>query len=345
MHTQEQLNALSSKIFEIRSEDDFRELALALFHLHYEQNPVYRQYVQALDSSFDANAVKTLHEIPFLPIEVFKTRKVFLEGIESEHYFLSSGTGSQGAVRSTHHMGSLAHYRRCFTRGFGHFFGDVRRYAFFALTPEPSSQPHSSLIYMLKGLIEESGRPESGFYLDDWEGLTEGLRKCKASSDGTPQAMKPVLFGLSYALWDFAEKHPVDLSQALIFETGGMKGKREELPKEEFHAILKKAFQVPAVLSEYGMCELSSQAYITDKEYRFSCPPWMRVMIRKTLDPLQYEDFNRMGGINIIDLGNLYSCPFIATQDLGIQHPDLSFEVKGRFAHSDIRGCNLMIGE
>lgn len=343
MHTQERLNALSSKIFEIRNEDDFRKLALELFHLHYEQNPVYRQYVQALDSSFDADAVKTLREIPFLPIEVFKTRKVFLEGIEREDYFLSSGTGSQGAVRSTHHVGSLAHYRRCFIRGFEHFFGDVRRYAFFALTPEPSSQPHSSLIYMLKGLIEESGRAESGFYLDDWEGLTEGLRKCKASSGET--AVKPVIFGLSYALWDFAEKHPMDLSQALIFETGGMKGKRQELPKEEFHAILKKAFRVPAVLSEYGMCELTSQAYITNKEYRFSCPPWMHVMIRKTLDPLQYEDFNRMGGINIIDLGNLYSCPFIATQDLGIRHPDLSFEVKGRFAHSDIRGCNLMIGE
>ncbi len=340
MHTQERLNALSSKIFEIRSEDDFGQLALELFHLHYEQNPVYREYVQALDPLFDADAVKTLRQIPFLPIEVFKTRKVFLEGIGSEDYFLSSGTGSQGAVRSTHHVGSLAHYRRCFTRGFEHFFGDVRRYAFFALTPDPLSQPHSSLIYMLKGLIEESGRAESGFYLDDVEGLSEKLSSCAAS-----QEVKPVLFGLSYALWELAEKHPMDLSQALIFETGGMKGKRQELPKEEFHAILKKAFHVPAVLSEYGMCELTSQAYITDKEYRFSCPPWMRVIIRNTLDPLQYENFGRMGGINIIDLGNLYSCPFIATQDLGIQYPDLSFEVKGRFAHSDIRGCNLMIGE
>lgn len=343
MHTQEQLNALSSKIFEIRNEDDFRNLALRLFHLHYEQNPVYRQYVQALDSSFDAHAVKTPNQIPFLPIEVFKTRKVFLEGVGSEDYFLSSGTGSQGAVRSTHHIGSLAHYRQCFTRGFEHFFGDVRRYAFFALTPEPSSQPHSSLIYMLKGLMEESGHPENGFYLNKEEELAQKLQDCM--QNGASQAVKPVLFGLSYALWDFAEKYPLNLSKALIFETGGMKGKRQELPKEEFHAILKKAFRVPAVLSEYGMCELTSQAYITDTEYRFSCPPWMRVMIRKTLDPLQYENFDRTGGINIIDLGNLYSCPFIATQDLGIQHPDLSFEVKGRFAHSDIRGCNLMIGE
>lgn len=341
MHTQEWLKALSSKIFEIRNENDFRDLALALFHLHYERNPVYRQYVQALDASLDADAVKTLHQIPFLPIEVFKTRKVFLDGIESEDYFLSSGTGSQGAVRSTHHMGSLAHYRRCFTRGFEYFFGDVRRYAFFALTPDPASQPHSSLIHMLKGLMEESGRPESGFYMDKEEELAERLQAYGA----TPQAVRPVLFGLSYALWDFAEKHPMDLSQALIFETGGMKGRRQELPKEEFHAILKKAFGVSAVLSEYSMCELTSQAYITDREYRFSCPPWMRVMIRSTLDPLRYEDFDRTGGINIIDLANLYSCPFIATQDLGIQHPDLSFEVKGRFAHSDIRGCNLMMGE
>lgn len=343
MHTQEQLEALSLKIFEIRSEEDFHSLALALFRLHYTQNPVYRQYVQAFDSSFDANAVQTLRQIPFLPVEVFKTRKVFLEGVTEEDYFLSSGTGSQGAVHSTHHVGSLAHYRRCFTRAFEHFFGDVRHYAFFALTPEPASQPHSSLIYMLKGLMEESGRKENGFYLGRFEELAEKLQMCLAQADA--QAVKPVLFGLSYALWDFAEKHPMDLSQALIFETGGMKGKRQELPKEEFHAILKKAFHVSSVLSEYGMCELTSQAYITREEYRFSCPPWMRVMIRKTNDPLQYENFDRVGGINLIDLGNLYSCPFIATQDLGIQHPDLSFEVKGRFAHSDLRGCNLMLGE
>lgn len=339
MLIQKTVQSLVPRIFKIQSEQDFNGLALALFRLHLEHNPVYRRFVHYLRPDLNPEEITHYSRIPFLPIDFFKTQKVFLDGFEARDYFMSSGTVSQGAVQSRHYIADKGLYEQCFLKAFRLFWGDPQDYVFLALLPNYLEQPHSSLIAMMGKLIELSRaqHPESGFYLYDTRELAEKLKVLEA------QGTKTMLFGVSFALLDLAENFPMPLQHTLVLETGGMKGRRKEMVKEELHRILRDAFQVSAIHSEYGMCELFSQAYSTGKDGRFRCPPWMKIIIRNSQDPLSLEKEGRTGGINVIDLGNIHSCPFIATQDLGKYHADGSFEVLGRFDNSDIRGCNLMV--
>lgn len=337
MLTKPLLENLKSRIFQTRSEETFNALALDIFHLQWEHNPVYRHFAQCLSPGMDPARIKHYRQIPFLPIELFKTQKVMIEGLPVQDYFMSSGTTSQGAVQSRHYLCDLDLYEKCFSQAFRIFWGEPSRYVFLALLPNYLEQPHSSLIYMTKGLIAQSGQQESGFYLYERDKLAAKLQELET------RGQKTMLFGVSYALLDLAESYPMPLRHTTILETGGMKGRRKELLKEELHQILCSAFQIGAIHSEYGMCELLSQAYSVGDGLRFQCPPWMKILIRQSQDPLQWEEDGRSGGINVIDLGNMLSCPFIATQDLGRLNPDGSFSVLGRFDNSDIRGCNLMV--
>lgn len=331
------IETLTEKIFRIRSEKDFNKAALEAFGLHIVHNPVYRDFVGNIYPDLGPESLSDYHQIPFLPIELFKTRKIYLAGNEPETYFMSSGTVSQGAVHSRHYIADLSLYQRCFTEGFRHFWGEPSDYAILALLPNYMEQPHSSLICMMKELIRLSAHPRSGFYLNETDRLASALKDLETARQNT------MLWGVSYALLDLAETHPMALQHVKILETGGMKGRRKEMVKEELYGILRKAFHVPKIFSEYGMCELLSQAYASGQENRFLCPPWMKVLIRQAQDPLSLENGDKTGGVNIIDLGNLHSCPFIATQDLGKINRDGSFSVLGRFDTSDIRGCNLLI--
>ncbi|MCM1040885.1 MAG: acyltransferase [Bacteroides sp.] len=339
MLLQKTVQTLVPRIFDIRSEKEFNDLTLQVFRLHWEHNPVYHRFVHYLKPSLKPEDITHFSQIPFLPIDFFKTQKILLDGLTEQDYFMSSGTTSQGAVQSRHYIADKNIYGQCFLNAFRLFWGEPQDYVFLALLPNYLEQPHSSLICMMKKLIElsQTRHPESGFYLYNTRELAQTLRKLEA------QGTKTMLFGVSFALLDLAENFPMPLRHTLVLETGGMKGRRREMVKEELHQILKNAFQVPAIHSEYGMCELFSQAYSTGKDGRFLCPPWMKILIRNSQDPLSPEKDEKTGGINVIDLGNICSCPFIATQDLGKNHADGSFEVLGRFDNSDIRGCNLMV--
>lgn len=330
---------LVSRLFSVKTEEAFNTLALEVFQLHLTHNPVYADFVHHLHPNLKGEDLRDYHQIPFLPIDFFKTQKILLEGLTEEDYFMSSGTTSQGAVQSRHYIANKGLYEQCFLNSFRLFFGEPEEYVFLALLPNYLEQPHSSLVCMMQKLIEMSKKrhPESGFYLYNLPDLAKTLQSLEQ------QGTKTLLFGVSFALLDLAEQFPMPLQHTMVLETGGMKGRRKEMIKVELHQRLREAFQVPAILSEYGMCELFSQAYSTQKDERFFCPPWMKILIRNSQDPLQIEGLGKSGGINVIDLGNLYSCPFIATQDLGKLHEDGSFEVSGRFDYSDVRGCNLMV--
>lgn len=339
MLIQKTVQDLIPRIFAIRRETEFNELALEVFKLHLAHNPVYGRFVHYLKPGMKPEDIRHFSQIPFLPIDFFKTRKVLLEGCKEQDYFMSSGTTSQGAVQSRHYIVDMDLYERCFLTAFRMFWGEPEEYVFLALLPNYLEQPHSSLVCMMRKLISLSRNrhPESGFYLYDIAKLAETLRILEK------KRTKTMLFGVSFALLDLAEKFPMPLEHTVVLETGGMKGRRKEMIREELHRILRSAFHVPAIHSEYGMCELFSQAYSKGEKGRFLCPPWMKVLVRKSQDPLQAEKEGVTGGIDVIDLGNLHSCPFIATQDLGKRHADGSFEVSGRFDNSDIRGCNLMV--
>lgn len=337
MLVKQAIDKLWEKIFQITTEDDFNHLCLEAFQLHFQYNGVYREFVGHLHPTLVPDKLSHYSQIPFLPIELFKTQKVFVNGMEPETYFQSSGTTSQGAVHSRHYVGSLELYRQCFTRAFEYFWGTPSDYAIIALLPNYLEQSHSSLIYMMKELIARSQHPLSGFYLYDIDQLAQTLQTLEA------QGQKTWLIGVTYALLDLAEQKHLELKHTHVLETGGMKGRRKEMIKEELYSILKKGLGVGNIFSEYGMCELMSQAYSYRDEMRFSCPPWMRILIRQTQDPLRLETSGHSGGVNVIDLGNLYSCPFIATQDLGKTYVDQSFSIIGRFDSSDVRGCNLMV--
>lgn len=339
MLTKEAVASLIPQIFSLRSHDDFNRLALTLFRLHFEHNPVYGSFVRYLYPTLTPQDIRHYTQIPFLPIDFFKTQTVLLNGCEADDFFMSSGTVSQGAVQSRHYIVDASLYEQCFLKAFELFWGKPEDYVFLALLPNYSEQPHSSLIRMMEKLIalSRSRHPESDFYLYNHEKLAAQLHSLEE------RGVKTMLFGVSFALLDLAEKHPMKLAHTVVLETGGMKGRRKEIVKEALHHILRKAFSVPAIYSEYGMCELFSQAYANGTDARFGCPPWMKILIRKSNDPLQNEKEGVAGGINVLDLGNLYTCPFIATQDLGKVFSDGRFEVLGRFDNSDIRGCNLMI--
>lgn len=307
---------------------------MKIFRHQFEHNEVYQKYCLLLQK--DPSNVKHLTEIPFLPIEFFKSKEI-LSSIEPiQETFTSSGT--TGLATSKHHITDLSFYEYSFRNGFSKFYGNIEDYAVLALLPSYLERDGSSLIYMVNDLIEGSNHQDSGFYLNDYKALAKKL--IELDSDG----QNVLLIGVTYALLDLIELQKFNLKNTIVMETGGMKGKRKEMIREELHQILSEGFGVPKIHSEYGMTELLSQAYSLGDGI-FECPPWMDIIIRDTEDPLTILEDGKTGGINVIDLANFNSCSFIATQDLGRKYPDYSFEVLGRFDNSDIRGCNLMILE
>lgn len=321
----------ASSIFSITSAEAFESMALDTFAYQYRAVPVYRQFCQSLRRY--PHKVKTLFDIPFLPIQFFKSHKVLDDSKKATLVFTSSGT--TGSVRSRHFIAETSIYESSFKIAFERFFGPTKDMAILALLPSYFEQEHSSLIYMVDQLIQKADKSGSGFYLGNTEGLVNTLLANETHGKRT------LLLGVSYALLDLVEKHSFQLKNTTIMETGGMKGRRKEMIREELHTLLKEGFGVETIYSEYGMTELLSQAYSTGDGI-FQTPPWMKVLTRDTEDALSLVT-EKTGGINIIDLANRYSCSFIATQDLGKVHRNGSFEILGRFDDSDIRGCNLMV--
>lgn len=322
----------SESIFNISNESEFKEQTLNTYRFQYRNNLVYRKFCTHLGRD-DVN-VKELKEIPFLPISFFKSKEVISSTRPTEVTFTSSGT--TGSLTSKHHVVNLDLYEQSFLRCFELFYGNIQEYCVLALLPSYLEREGSSLIYMAQRLIEDSKHSSSGFYLNNLDKLKQTLLEQEK------KGQKTLLIGVSFALLDLVEEGPLQLKHTLVMETGGMKGRRKELIREELHDILSSGLGVEHIHSEYGMTELLSQAYSTGQGL-FTTPPWMKIMIRDTDDPLSYRHMGKTGGINVIDLANKYSCSFIATQDLGKLHPNGGFEILGRFDHSDIRGCNLMV--
>ncbi len=323
---------MKEDIFNIKSEADFTTAAMNVFEHQFKNNKVYRSFCDLLYKH--PSDVKTIEEIPFLPIQFFKSRKVVSSLNEVEEVFISSGTTQ--TTTSKHFVTDISCYKESFTKGFETFYGDVTAYRILALLPNYLERQGSSLVFMADELIRKSQHLESNFYLNNLDELAEQLRELESANK------KVLLMGVSFALLDLVEKHKFNLKNTIIMETGGMKGRRKELIREELHRILQEGFGTHKIHSEYGMTELLSQAYSKGKGL-FKTPPWMKILIRDTEDALTILPINKNGGINVIDLANYNSCSFIATQDLGKVHQNNTFEVIGRFDNSDIRGCNLMV--
>lgn len=319
-------------IFDINSEHEFNEKALKIFHWQAKNIPVYAEYISSLD--IQSEMINRIEEIPFLPIQFFKSREVIEKGNVPETIFKSSGTTETG--RSQHFVADLNLYQQSFTKGFELAYGKIYNTCVIALLPNYLEQGDSSLIYMIDSLIEQSDHSKSGFYLNEKNGLLDTLLELKKSNT------KTILIGVTYALLDFIEKQKIDFSALIVMETGGMKGRRKEMVREELHDILCDGFGVSKIHSEYGMTELLSQAY-SNGEGIFNTPSWMKILIREISDPLSLCKENKTGGVNVIDLANISSCCFISTQDLGRTLGNNQFEIIGRFDNSDARGCNLMI--
>jgi phenylacetate-coenzyme A ligase PaaK-like adenylate-forming protein len=320
------------KIFEISTSTEFESIALDVFRFQIEKNPVYSIFCKHLGRT--KTNITSFKEIPFLPISFFKSKKVVSSKKIEQAIFSSSGTTGQNT--SKHYVPDLALYEKSYLKGFESFYGDVSEYCILALLPSYLERSGSSLIYMVDDLIKKSNHRDSGFYLDEIDVLIEKLIRLDS------QGKKVLLIGVSFALLDLVEKHQLNLKNTIVMETGGMKGRRKELIREELHDILKKGFGTKSIHSEYGMTELLSQAYSQGNGI-FKNPPWMKILIRDTEDPLTLQEFGKTGGVNVIDLANINSCSFIATQDLGKNYNDGSFEILGRFDNSDIRGCNLLV--
>ena len=320
------------QIFSISSPSEFETVCLEVFAFQFAQNPVYKSYCELLNKS--PKNISHSSEIPFLPIEFFKSKKILSSTKKPEALFESSGT--TGSSTSKHYISDLNVYKQSYTDTFSHFFGPIEEYCILALLPSYLERKGSSLIFMVDDLVSQSYHPDSGFYLYNLQELQSKLLELEK------RATKTLLIGVSFALLDLAEQFPVKLNHTKIMETGGMKGRRKEMIREELHHELKNAFGVDKIYSEYGMTELLSQGYSMGDGI-FHCPPWMKILTRDTEDPLSLQNHGKTGGINVIDLANLYSCSFIATQDLGKTYADGSFEILGRFDHSDVRGCNLMV--
>ena len=318
-------------IFSISSEKEFNALALDIFKFQFENNIVYRSFCDLLYRH--PSDVKNITDIPFLPIQFFKTHKVLSAQTAIEKTFTSSGT--TGNVTSKHLVTNLELYEDSYLKGFKHFYGNIKDYVVLALLPSYLERDGSSLIYMVNDLIAKSKQPESGFYLNNLEDLALTLNQLEA------KGQKTLLIGVSFALLDLIEKFQFNLKHTIVMETGGMKGRRKEIIRQELHHMLQTGFGVSKIHSEYGMTELLSQAYSKGHGV-FDCPPWMKILTRDTEDALTLQQPNKTGGINVIDLANLNSCSFIATQDLGKVDENGQFEIIGRFDNSDIRGCNLM---
>lgn len=331
-----EISALEHKIFNT-SYYDFEQTALDIFRIQYAQNTVYKAFVDLIRK--DISEINSLESIPFLPISFFKTHKVVTGSFEPDLLFESSGT--TGMDVSRHFIKKEALYRQSFTQAFRTYFGDPRGYCILGLLPGYLERKHSSLVHMVQELIELSNNLQSGFYLDNHDKLYKVLAHNEIVEQPT------LLIGVTFALMDFAEQYSMKLSNTHIMETGGMKGRRKELTRQEVHNFLKERLGVDKVASEYGMAELLSQAYALSHG-RFQAPPWMKVLIRDAHDPFSTKLASQKGGtasglINVIDLANLYSCSFIATEDLGKLYKDGSFEVLGRSDTSEIRGCSLLV--
>jgi len=320
-------------IFQIQDQSTFRAFALEVFYYQARYTTVYREYLAGL--GVKPSAVRELEQIPFLPIEFFKSHTVIVDWKKAELVFESSGTS--GARSSIHHVSDASLYHKSFTKAFRLFYNEPDTYCIMALLPGYMERSGSSLVHMMQQLITESHHPDSGFYLQDLDELASLLKKRNSDRQAT------ILMGVSHALLDLAEQHPMKLDDHIVvMETGGMKGRRKEMIRSELHEKLKTAFGQETIHSEYGMTELLSQAYSRGNGL-FRCPPWMKILVRDPNDPLTLLPAGQNGGLNVIDLANLNSCSFIATGDLGRVHGDGSFEVLGRFDHSDIRGCNLLV--
>jgi hypothetical protein len=319
-------------IFTISSHKQFEKIALKVFRFQYENNLVYKEFCDFL--KVEKQFVKTLEQIPFLPIQFFKNHNVVSNTNEIQETFTSSGTTEM--ISSKHLVTDVSLYEQSYRNAFSEFYGNIEDYAILALLPSYLERSDSSLIYMVKDLIELSNNEHSGFYLHNYDDLISKL----VELDNAGQNI--LLIGVTYALLDLVEKQKYELKNTIIMETGGMKGKRKEMIREELHEILCDGFGVQNIHSEYGMTELLSQAYSLGNGI-FECPSWMQILIRDTEDAMTYVNNGKTGGINVIDLANINSCSFIATQDLGKKYPNNSFEVLGRFDNSDIRGCNLMV--
>lgn len=313
-------------------DSDFTGYALAIYRYQYSHNEVYRNYSKLLNRTPDN--VDTLERIPFLPIAFFKTHPVKTGEWQPQSVFGSSGT--TGMQQSFHEVKDISLYEKSFLEAFRYFYGEPTDYCFLALLPSYLERTGSSLIYMLETLMQKSGHPNNGFYLYEHDKLKERLLLLDKSGQ------KVFLWGVTYALLDFAEESSLSLHNTIVLETGGMKGRRKEIIRSELHEILKERFGINSIHSEYGMAELLSQAYSKGKGI-FETPPWMKIFVREIDDPLTFSKNGVTGGINIIDLANIHSCSFIATQDLGKCYSDGSFEISGRFDASDVRGCNLLV--
>lgn len=314
-------------IVNIRTEEEFVSCALELFRFQAEHCAPYREYIALL--GIDPTEVERVEDIPFFPIELFKSHDVYCGDTAPEIIFTSSNTG--GTVASRHMMQSLATYRTAFTHAFEEFYGATEGWSIYGLLPNYLEREGSSLVYMVDELIRKAG--SGGFYLNDYERLIADIE-----ADPKPK----ILLGVSYALWDLAEQYAPKLKDTVVMETGGMKGRRKELAKSELHKILCNGFDVEKIHSEYGMAELTSQAYSAGDGI-FRTPRWMRVLVRDVNDPFDHAPAGGRGGIDIIDIANLSSCAFIQTQDIGRKFADGSFAIEGRIAGSDIRGCNLLV--
>lgn len=314
-------------LFRIRDDKTFESAALDTFRFQAEACPPYREYIESI--GVQPSQVRTLRGIPFLPIGLFKSREVYCAETAPEMVFTSSAT--TGMTPSRHPMRSLAWYEQTFRTAFRTFYGDPARLSLYGLLPNYLERQGSSLVYMVDQLIADCG--SGGFYLHDYERLLADMQ-----ADSKPK----ILLGVSYALWELAEQYAPKLRDTVVMETGGMKGRREELPKEEFHRILCDAFGVETIHSEYGMAELTSQAY-SEGGNRFRTPGWMRILMRDVNDPFDLRTAGSRGGINVVDLANRWSCAFLQTEDVGTVFADGSFTVEGRIDHAEIRGCNLLV--
>jgi phenylacetate-coenzyme A ligase PaaK-like adenylate-forming protein len=324
---------LRKRIFEIKNQYDFWETALKIFKYQVNNNTVYQEYVKSLGR--DRVLIKSYNDLPFFPVEFFRNHKIVTEDLPAQIIFESSGT--TGSSISRHFVTDKSLYEESFLTTFRNFYGNPDEFLIVALLPSYTERKGSSLVYMADKLIKESRYSQSGYYKENPGELLTAIELAKKEN------RKVLMLGVSFALLDLAEVRSPDLSGVIVMETGGMKGRRKELTRQELHKILKEKFNVPVIHSEYGMTELLSQAY-SGGEGIFYCPPWMKVVIRDPHDPLTLiTEPGIKGGINIIDLANINSCSFIATGDLGMLHNDGGFEVLGRFDNNDIRGCNLLV--
>ena len=324
---------ITDRIFKITDHVAFSKYALEVFRLQYAGNKIYGEFVKSL--RIDPASIKSVPQIPFLPVEFFKNHRVVTGNLPHVKVFESSGT--TGSETGKHFVVDTGLYEKSFLNAFRLFYGDPAGWMIAALLPSYTARKNSSLVYMMENLIKRSSYPGSGFYRDDAGSMIPAIEKARL------QGRKVLLIGVSFALLDLAEKYSPDFHDIIVMETGGMKGRRNEITRMELHSVLKKAFNAEDIHSEYGMTELLSQAY-SKGEGIFHCPPWMKILIRDPQDPLTIINKPEItGGINVIDLANIHSCSFISTGDLGKQHHDSSFEVLGRIDNSDIRGCNLLI--